>query len=151
MVGGALGGHRRLTIGHELGHYHMPDHIERLFPEGVDLARSFRRPLSIDENPVEVEADHIRRAPHAHPEPCSVTGGDPRHALGSAVSIDAGIEHPVLPGESRTIAGVCVHQRHSAPHGGRLHPLGASRSFAPRVCAHCKGRLPLGMGGCGRR
>ena len=84
-------------------------------------------------------------------EPFSVTGGDHRHALGTAVSIDAGIEHPVLRGESRTIAGLRAHQRHSGPHGGRLHPLGASRSFAPPGVHTARGRLPLGIGGCGRR
>ena len=46
-------------------------------------------------------------------EPFSVIGGDHRHALGSAVSIDPGIEHPALRGESRTIAGLRAHQCHS--------------------------------------
>src|SRR2546426_183490 len=33
-------GHRRFTIGHELGHYFLPGHVEELLPAGRELAPS---------------------------------------------------------------------------------------------------------------
>jgi IrrE N-terminal-like domain len=50
-------GHRRFTICHELGHYHLPDHVERLLPEGRDLAPSLGGHFRSRKDPLETEAD----------------------------------------------------------------------------------------------
>lgn len=53
-------GHRRFTIAHELGHYYLPGHVDRLFPSGrdgnaVSLGGHFRG----RKDPLEVEADYF--------------------------------------------------------------------------------------------
>ena len=51
-------GHRRFTIAHELGHYHLPGHVDRLFPnEGDGNALSFGGHFRGRKDPLEVEAD----------------------------------------------------------------------------------------------
>jgi hypothetical protein len=50
-------GHRRFTIAHELGHYHLPDHMERLLPPGVLVAPSLAGHFRSRKNSLEVEAD----------------------------------------------------------------------------------------------
>jgi len=50
-------GHRRFTIAHELGHYHIPGHVDRLFPSGDNTIPSFGGHFRGHKNPVEVEAD----------------------------------------------------------------------------------------------
>jgi len=50
-------GHRRFTIAHELGHYHIPDHVERLFSGGDGIAPSLGGHFRGRKNPLEVEAD----------------------------------------------------------------------------------------------
>jgi Zn-dependent peptidase ImmA (M78 family) len=50
-------GHRRFTIAHELGHYHIPDHAERLFPGGDNIVPSFGGHFRGRKDPLEVEAD----------------------------------------------------------------------------------------------
>ena len=49
--------HRRFTVAHELGHYHLPDHLERLLPPGTDLAVSLAGNFRSGKDPIEVEAD----------------------------------------------------------------------------------------------
>jgi Zn-dependent peptidase ImmA (M78 family) len=50
-------GHRRFTIAHELGHYHIPGHVERLFPRGDGIVPSLGGHFRGRKDPVEVEAD----------------------------------------------------------------------------------------------
>jgi len=50
-------GHRRFTIAHELGHYHLPDHVDRLFQSGGDVAPSLGGHFRSKKDPIEVEAD----------------------------------------------------------------------------------------------
>jgi hypothetical protein len=53
-------GHRRFTIAHELGHYHLPGHVERLFPdEGDGNAVSLGGHFRGKKDPLEVEADYF--------------------------------------------------------------------------------------------
>ena len=53
-------GHRRFTIAHELGHYHLPGHIERLFPAGGDAnALSMGGHFRGRKDSFEVEADYF--------------------------------------------------------------------------------------------
>jgi Zn-dependent peptidase ImmA (M78 family) len=53
-------GHRRFTIAHELGHYHLPGHVERLFPfDGDGNAVSMGGHFRGRKDPVEVEADYF--------------------------------------------------------------------------------------------
>lgn len=49
--------HRRFTIAHELGHYHLPDHLERLLPHGCDIAVSLAGNFRSSKDPFEIEAD----------------------------------------------------------------------------------------------
>ncbi len=53
-------GHKRFTIAHELGHYHLPGHVDRLFPDpgdgnAVSLGGHFRG----RKDPLEVDADYF--------------------------------------------------------------------------------------------
>ncbi len=53
-------GHKRFTIAHELGHYHLPGHVDRLFPapgdgNAVSLGGHFRG----RRDPLEVDADYF--------------------------------------------------------------------------------------------
>lgn len=50
-------GHRRFTVAHELGHYHLPDHVDRLFASGGELALSMAGHFRSQKDPLEVEAD----------------------------------------------------------------------------------------------
>jgi Zn-dependent peptidase ImmA (M78 family) len=51
-------GHRRFTIAHELGHYHIPGHVEKLLPGNDDRnALSLGGHFRTRKDPVEVEAD----------------------------------------------------------------------------------------------
>lgn len=50
-------GHRRFTVAHELGHYHLPDHVDRLFANGEELALSMAGHFRSQKDPFEVEAD----------------------------------------------------------------------------------------------
>jgi hypothetical protein len=50
-------GHRRFTVAHELGHYHMPDHVDRLFASGAELVPSMTGHYRSQKDPLEVEAD----------------------------------------------------------------------------------------------
>jgi Zn-dependent peptidase ImmA (M78 family) len=53
-------GHRRFTIAHELGHYHLPGHVQQLFPnEGDGKAVSLGGHFRGRKNPLEVEADYF--------------------------------------------------------------------------------------------
>lgn len=50
-------GHRRFTIAHELGHYHVDGHVEQLFASGNAVAPSLGGHFRDQRDPVEVEAD----------------------------------------------------------------------------------------------
>lgn len=52
-------GHRRFTIAHELGHYHMPDHVDRLFQPGTTQVLSLSGHFRSKKDPIEVEADYF--------------------------------------------------------------------------------------------
>lgn len=53
-------GHRRFTIAHELGHYHLPGHVQKLFPhEGDGNAVSLGGHFRDRKDPLEVEADYF--------------------------------------------------------------------------------------------
>lgn len=52
-------GHRRFTIAHELGHYHVPEHVERLFENGIDIVPSLGGHFRTRKDPLEVEADYF--------------------------------------------------------------------------------------------
>ena len=52
-------GHRRFTIAHELGHYHMPDHVDRLFSAGMTQVLSLGGHFRSAKDPIEVEADYF--------------------------------------------------------------------------------------------
>lgn len=49
--------HRRFTIAHELGHYHVDGHVEQLFASGNTVAPSLGGHFRNQRDPVEVEAD----------------------------------------------------------------------------------------------
>ncbi len=50
-------GHRRFTVAHELGHYQLPGHADRLFASGGELALSMAGHFRSQKDPFEVEAD----------------------------------------------------------------------------------------------
>ncbi len=50
-------GHRRFTVAHELGHYHMPDHVDQMFVNGVEIVPSTGGHFRSRQDPLEVEAD----------------------------------------------------------------------------------------------
>lgn len=50
-------GHRRFTIAHELGHYHIPGHVEHLFAHGETVVPSLGGHYRGKKDPIEVEAD----------------------------------------------------------------------------------------------
>ncbi len=50
-------GHRRFTLAHELGHYHLDGHVEQLFRSGDGLAASLGGHFRGRKDPMEVEAD----------------------------------------------------------------------------------------------
>jgi Zn-dependent peptidase ImmA (M78 family) len=50
-------GHRRFTIAHELGHYHIPDHVDRLFSMDMTQVVSLGGHFRSAKDPFEVEAD----------------------------------------------------------------------------------------------
>jgi len=50
-------GHRRFTIAHELGHYHIPGHVESLLAPGDSVAASLGGHFRGRKDPIEVEAD----------------------------------------------------------------------------------------------
>lgn len=50
-------GHRRFTVAHELGHYHLEDHVDRLFANGDELVLSMAGHYRSQKDPLEVEAD----------------------------------------------------------------------------------------------
>lgn len=50
-------GHRRFTLAHELGHYHLDGHVEQLFRNGDGLAPSLGGHFQSRKDPMEVEAD----------------------------------------------------------------------------------------------
>lgn len=50
-------GHRRFTLAHELGHYHLDGHVEQLFRNGDGLAPSLGGHFRSRKDPMEVEAD----------------------------------------------------------------------------------------------
>lgn len=50
-------GHRRFTIAHELGHYHVDGHVDQLFASGNAVAPSLGGHYRSQRDPVEVEAD----------------------------------------------------------------------------------------------
>lgn len=50
-------GHRRFTVAHELGHYHMPDHVDQMFVNGVEIVPSTAGHFRSQKDPLEVEAD----------------------------------------------------------------------------------------------
>lgn len=50
-------GHRRFTLAHELGHYHLDGHVEQLFRSGDGLAPSLGGHFRGRKDPIEVEAD----------------------------------------------------------------------------------------------
>ena len=50
-------GFRRFTVAHELGHYYIPGHVERLFPRGDGIVPSLGGHFRGRKDPVEVEAD----------------------------------------------------------------------------------------------
>lgn len=50
-------GHRRFTVAHELGHYHMPDHVDQMFVNGVEIVPSTAGNFRSQKDPLEVEAD----------------------------------------------------------------------------------------------
>ncbi|XWV17680.1 MAG: ImmA/IrrE family metallo-endopeptidase [Gemmatimonas sp.] len=50
-------GHRRFTLAHELGHYHLDGHVEQLFRGGDGLAPSLAGHFRGRKDPIEVEAD----------------------------------------------------------------------------------------------
>lgn len=52
-------GHRRFTAAHELGHYHLPKHVERMFSGGVKLVASTGAHFQDGASDVEREADHF--------------------------------------------------------------------------------------------
>lgn len=50
-------GHRRFTLAHELGHYHLDGHVDQLFRGGDGLAPSLGGHFRGRKDPMEVEAD----------------------------------------------------------------------------------------------
>lgn len=50
-------GYQNFSVGHELGHYFLPGHIEAVLPAGVDIHSS--RAGFVSDDPYEVEADHF--------------------------------------------------------------------------------------------
>jgi Zn-dependent peptidase ImmA (M78 family) len=50
-------GHRRFTVAHELGHYHIPDHVDQMFVNGVEVVPSMSGHFRSQKDPLEVEAD----------------------------------------------------------------------------------------------
>lgn len=52
-------GHRRFTAAHELGHYHLPKHVDRMFSAGVTLVASEGGHFQDGASDVEREADHF--------------------------------------------------------------------------------------------
>lgn len=50
-------GYQNFSVGHELGHYFLPGHIDAVLPAGVDVHVS--RAGFVSDDPYEIEADHF--------------------------------------------------------------------------------------------
>ena len=58
-------GHRRFTVAHELGHYHIDGHVEQLFASGNEVAPSLSGHFRSQRDPIEAEDGyHVGASPN---------------------------------------------------------------------------------------